>query len=477
MSIARIRDQNVSFDPQALAAARRNPNRPKLQRRAILRAAAACIALPTLESLLSPAEARAFGAQPLRWVSWFLPCGVWGPSWFPTTTGVDYELSPTLAPLAPFKSKVLVFAGLQNTAAVNPQGSHGCGPPGMTTCRQGQKPAINVGISVDQVYAQALGTATRIPSMQLSVVDTTFSDVQYPAVYNGTTAWASATQPLPPVISPGQVFDQLFAGQTASSTDVAAQAALAKRRALHKSVLDEVTSEANALMQRLGTTDRAKLDEYLTSVRAAEVTINQSGMTPSCDAGTSARPADKIADVPTHTKALIDLMVLAFQCDATRVINFQQANGGHSSYSSFPWINLNVDHHGISHHNGDANKGAQLAKIDLWEMTNFAYFLQKMDAVAEGNGTMLDNSLVFLSNELSDGNAHNQGATKYTNFTGPTGKPIVLAGSAGGKLNTGRHAIYNNASQADLFIALLNMLDVPVTTFGTAGTAPLTGLT
>jgi len=181
--------------------------------------------------------------------------------------------------------------------------------------------------------------------------------------------------------------------------------------------------------------------------------------------------------VPTHTNTLIDLMVLAFQCDATRVINFQQANGGHSSFSSFPWINLNADHHGLSHHNGDVATGAKLAQIELWEMQNFAYFLKKMDAVTEGGQTMLDNSLVFLSNELSDGNAHNQGTSKYANFTAPTGKPIVLAGSAGGKIKTGRHAAYANAAQADLFIALLNTLGVPVTAFGTAGTAPLTGLT
>ncbi len=475
MSITRIHDADLAFDPKALAAERRNPTRPLLQRRTVLRAAAASIALPFLESLLSPAEARAQSAPLIRFVSWFIPCGVWGPSWFPVDTGVNYTLSPTLAPLAPYKSKVLVFAGLQNTPAVNPQGSHGCGPPGMTTCRQGQKPNINVGISVDQVYAQALGNVTRIPSLQLGVSDKIFSDVSYPAVYNGTTSWASATKPLPPVISPGLVFDRLFAGGATTSTDPATVAALARRKALRKSVLDEVSGEANSLMTRMGSTDRAKLDEYLTSVRAAETALAQPDSVRACSPGT--RPADKISDVPLHTTTMIDLMVLAFQCDATRVINFQQANGGNSSYSSFPWINLNVDHHGTSHHNGDPVQGAKLAKIELWEMTNFAYFLKKMDAVNEGSGTMLDNSVCFLSNELSDGNKHNQGTTSYTGFSAPTGKPIVLAGSAGGKIKTGRHAIYNDASQADLFIALLNIMGVPATSFGIAGTAPLAGLT
>lgn len=477
MSITQIQDDGLGLDPKALAAERRNPSRPLWQRRTVLRAAAASIALPFLESLLSPSEARAQSKPLIRFVSWFLPCGVWGPSWFPTDTGVNYTLSPTLMPLAPFKSKVLVFAGLQNTPAVNPTGSHGCGPPGMTTCRQGQKPAINVGISIDQVYAQSLGTATRIPSMQLSVNDKTFSDVQYPAVYNGTTSWASATRPLPPMISPGLVFDQLFSGGASTSTDPTVTAALARRKALRKSVLDEVSSEATSLMKKLGATDQAKLDEYLTSVRAAETTIDQAGMARMCSSIGLTRPADRITDVPLHTTALIDLMVLAFQCDATRVINFQQNNGGQSGFSSFPWLNLNVDHHGTSHHNNDPVAGAKLAQIELWEMKNFAYFLAKMDAVSEVGGTMLDNSLCFLSNEISDGNAHNQGTTRYTGFSGPTGKPIILAGSAGGKIKTGRHATYNNASQADLFITMLNTLGVPVTSFGTAGTAPLAGLT
>jgi len=493
MSIARIFDKNVGFDPKALAAERRNPTRPLVTRRAILRGAAACVALPALESLLTPSEARAqAAATPMRFMAWHIPVGVWGPSWFPTDTGTNYTLTPTLMSLAPVKSKVMVFAGIQNTPAVNSQGSHGCGPPGMTTCMQGQKPNITVGISVDQVYAQALGKATRIPAIQISGTDSTFSDVSYPAVYNGTTAWASATQPLPPLANAGQVFDLIFTGAAATSTDPAAVAALAKRKALRKSVLDEVIGEETSLVAKLGTIDRRKVDEYLTGVRAAETTVQAMSTTPSgmaCSAGSMTRPTlttgtltngngKPIADPPTYTALISSLMALAFQCDATRVINYQQMNGGHSSYSKFPWLNINQDHHGLSHHNGDVSKGLLLAQIEAWEISMFSAFLQKLDAVTEANGkTILDNSLIFLSSELADGNAHNQGTTAYAGFSGPTGKPILLAGSAGGKITTGRHVKYNNSAQADLFIALLNTLGVPATTFGAAGTAPLTGLT
>jgi hypothetical protein len=494
MSITRIHDKNVTFDAKALAAERKNPTRHVVPRRAILRGTAACVALPLLESLLTPTEARAQAASAaLRFMTWHISCGVWGPSWFPIDTGVSYTLSPTLMSLAPVKSKVLVFAGITNAPCVNSQGSHGCGPPGMTTCMQGQKPGIGMGISVDQVYAQSLGTMTRIPSMQISGTDSTFSDTGYPAVYNGTTAWGSATQPLAPIANAGLIFDQLFAGVSATPTAMAnpaVAAALVKRKALRKSVLDEVTSEASSLMTRLGKTDQVKVDEYLTSVRAAETSVQQSMSTTvsTCSPGTMTRPAftagpdtngngAKIFDPPTYTAAIIDLMVLAFQCDATRVISYQQMNGGHSSYSSFPWLNINRDHHGMSHHNGNVATGLLLAQVEAWEISMFASFLQKLDAIKESTGSILDNSLIFLSSELSDGNAHNQGASTYAGFTAPTGKPILLAGSAGGKIMTGRHAIYNADPQANLFIALLNTLGVATTKFGTNGTTPLTGLT
>jgi len=499
MSILDIsKDKNLNFDPKAIAAERRKPTRLEVTRRTILRGVAASITLPALESLLTRSEARAqAAASPLRFMTWHIPVGVWGPSWFPTDTGVSYTLTPTLTSLAPVKSKVLVFAGIQNTPAVNSMGSHGCGPPGMTTCVQGMKPGISMGISVDQVYAQMIGKATRIPSMQISGTDSTFADTGYPAVYNGTTSWASATQPLSPVANAGLVFDQLFAGaptgQTATTVDATAAAALAKRKALRKSVLDEVLTEQSSLSARLGATDRAKLDEYLTSVRYAETAVAQVATTSSvggaaCNAGSMTRPnlaqgpdtngnGKQIADPPMYSAAIINLMVLAFQCDATRVISYQQMNGGHSSYSSFPWLNINKDHHGMSHHNGNAATGALLAQVEAWEISLFSSFLQKLDAIKEGSGTVLDNSLIFLSSELADGNAHNQGTTVYTGFSGPTGKPILLAGSAGKKISTGRHAIYSNAPQPNLFIALLNTLGVPVTTFGLVGNTPLTGLT
>jgi hypothetical protein len=477
MSISRITDRNVGFDPQALAAERRNPSPSLASRRTILRGAAAAIALPALESLMRPSTAHAQTARPIRFVTWHIGCGVWGPSWFPTAVGEAYALTPSLSSLLNVKSKVLVLSGIQNTPACNSQGSHGCGPPAMTTCRQGSKPQIGMGISVDQVYAQALGMATRIPSLQLTVTDKTFADVGYPAVYNGTTSWSAATTPMPPQVKPDLVFDRLFAGvmapgaTTPTMADAAAAAELARRRTLRTSVLDHVMGQITSLQPKLGSTDRHKLDQYLTSLRSVEAEVQRTAaaMTPTtanCGPGATAKPAATQPDVPALTKVMLDLMVLAFQCDATRVVSFMQGNGGNTSFSKCPWLGISEDHHGLSHHQQNADKGAKLAKIDQWEVSQYAYFLEKLDAIDEGGSTVLDNSLVFLSSEISDGNGHNQ-----------QNKPILLGGSGGGKVRTGRHANLKDGSQADLFIALLNMMNVPATTFGLAGTKPLDGLT
>ncbi len=475
MSFAKITDKNVSFDEKALAAERRNPTPPQVNRRTILRGTAAAITLPALDSLIRPSRAEAQVAKtPIRWVSWHIGCGVWHPTWDVTTFGTSYTPSATLMPLTAIQSKVAVLMNVDNTPTCNSMGSHGCGPPAMTTCRQGTKPGIGMGISIDQVYAQALGTATRIQSLQLSVTDRTFADTGYPAVYNGSTAWSDATTPLVPTVNPQQVFDRLFAGATTPTTtapDAAATAALAKRTALRTSVLDFVQAEAKSLQPKLGKTDKAKLDQYLTSIRSAETEVQRVSTTPNtCSAGSTTRPAitkaATAADVPALTTIMLDLMALAFQCDATRVINFHQGHGGNMSFASCPWLNITSDHHGLSHHNNDPTKGAQLAKIDLWEVQQYVYFLQKLDAIKEGGGTVLDNSLIFLSSELADGNAHNQ-----------VNKPFLLGGSAGGKVLTGRATNVAGALQANIFITLLNVLGVPATTFGLLGNKQVTGLT
>ena len=456
----RVNDPNIlNLDPKVLASQRRDAARLQPNRRRFLAGAAVTIGLPWLESLAG--KGRAFAAapaRPIRFIAWHVPNGCYRQTWFPTTTGANYTLSPTLMQLASLQKKLLVFSGLQNNDASVVFGSHCLGVSGMLTCVLGTKPNIGQGISVDQVYAQSLAKATRIPSLQIGISNRMYSDIGNPSIYNGCISWASATEPLQPTVQPGVVFDQIFQGQNAA----ASAADQMKRQALSTSVLDHAVAEAASLQQKLGSADRSKLDQYLTSVRAVETQIQATSSAASCGATGMTRPADTGLDGPTQAKLTSDLMTIALQCDATRVITFMLGNGGSSCFQSFPWLNITGDHHGLAH----AQDGVKLSAIETWEVSELLYFCQKLDAIDEGGTTMLDNSLVFFSSEIGNGINHDQ-----------VNKPMLLLGSAGGKIKTGQHVAYNGDPQANLFITMLNALGVPATTFGTAGKAPLTGIT
>ncbi len=456
MNGTRVFDKNLRYDEKALASQQKETSRrAPATRRAFLAGAAATVGLPWLESMSGKKLAHA-AAGPQRLICWHVPNGAWKENWFPKTGGPAYELSPTLTPMAKLKSKLLVFSKIQNNDGSQVSGSHGVGVSGMLTGVKGTKsPMVKVGISVDQAYAQSLGMATRIPSIQIGITNRMYADLGHPAIYNGTISWASDTQPLQPTIQPGVVFDKIFEGASPTATN----ADRVRRKALASSVLDHVTGEANKLKVRLGGTDKRKLDEYMTGVRSVETQI-QNTSTAVCSNQGLTKPANTGLAGDVHTKIFADLMVLALQCDATRVISFMLGNGGASSFTSFPWIGVSGDHHGLNH----SGNGVALSAIEKWEVSQLAYFCEKLDAISEGASTMLDNSLVFLSSEIADG-SHGQ-----------KDKPILLLGSAGVRVKTGTHTIYNGEPQADLFVAMLNALGVPVTTFGIAGTKPLDGV-
>ncbi|HEY0707545.1 MAG TPA: DUF1552 domain-containing protein, partial [Polyangia bacterium] len=378
------------------------------------------------------------------------------PSWFPTGEGDAYTMSPTLAPLEKVRKKLLVFSGIQNSDASQISGAHGVGVAGMLTCVKGSPaPTINVGISIDQAFADHIKGQTRIPSLQLGITNRMYNDLGHPAIYNGCISWAGPTMPLQPTIQPAAIFDKIFEGASPTSNTADQQ----RRKALQTSVLDHVVNEAKRLETRLGVTDRAKLGEYLTSVRAVETQIS-SATAPTCNA-MAMRPGTATMDGPTLTRTMTDLMILALQCDATRVATFMLGNGGNSCFTSFPWLQISGDHHGLAH----AGNAASLSKIDKWEIEQLAYFCEKLDAIDEGGSTMLDNSVVFLSSEIDTGNGHTQ-----------VNKGVLVLGSAGGKLKTGRHVRYASEPQANLFITLLNAMGVPATTFGKVGNRQTPGL-
>ncbi|MFO0548293.1 MAG: DUF1552 domain-containing protein [Polyangiaceae bacterium] len=424
-------------------------------RRALLGGAGALLALPWLESLAGRGAARAAeDGPPRRFLAYYVPCGIHMPAWRPSVVGANYDLSPILTPLANVKSKVNVLTGLANLPArPDGPGDHASGTGAFITAAHPKKTQgadIQNGISVDQIVAQAVGDATRIPSLQIGIEAGSGigdCDSGYSCAYARNISWASATQPLPKLTSPAVVFDQLFAGFDPNET----AAEQAKRRLYRTSILDHVRADASSLRTRLGATDRAKLDQYLTGVDELATKIDKSASGPACTP--IPRPEEPV-DLEEHIAVMTELMVLAFQCDSTRVISFMLANAG--SNRSYEFLGVSGGHHEISHHQDLQENFDKLTVIDTWEVKQFAMLLEAMDAVEDvAGGTLLDNSLVFFSSEISDGNAHNH-----------DDMPVLLGGRAGGTVTSGRHITYDDVTVANLFMSIATWAGADVAAIG-----------
>ncbi|HMJ51207.1 MAG TPA: DUF1552 domain-containing protein [Polyangiaceae bacterium] len=436
-------------------------------RRAFLAGGAAIVALPFLESLeLRTAQAQAV-PLPKRLLYYYVPNGIHMATFKPTAAGPGYPTPAMLMPLESLKADFTVVTGLENAPAKpDGAGDHASGTSSFITCVHALKSetTIQLGISADQVAAKAIGTATRIPSMQLGMSGGSTAgncDSGYGCAYARNISWADVTTPLPKVIDPVKVFDQIFAGANPTETATAA----AKRRAYDKSVLDAVTGDAKGLTLKLGKSDNVKLDQYMTSVRALETKLMSMTPVSQCTPGT--KPA-ATTDFPTKVTIMSDLMVLAMQCDATRIITFMLGNA--ISGQTYPALGITGGHHDISHHANDPTKLSQLASIGLWEITQLAYLMNKMKSVTEGPGgssNLLYNSTIFFSSDISDGNRHNH-----------DDMPIIVAGNGGGALTPGKHLSFpTNMKQkvSNLLVTMLGTAGVPTPTVGDS-TGPLAGL-
>lgn len=431
----------------------------KISRRAFLGGAGAVLALPMLESAM-PKQAKAAAIQ--RFIAFYVPNGIHMQAWTPAATGSSFELSPILMPLKDLQPKILVASGLDNTPGQpDGPGDHAGGTSAFLTCRHVVKTEgadISNGISADQVIANEIGKYTRIPSLQLGTDGGSSSggcDSGYSCAYTRNISWASETQPLSKTVNPQVVFDQLFGGFDPEAT----AAEQARRLKYRTSILDYVLGEANSLSPKLGTTDRRKLEEYMDGVRELEDKL-QKGSGPACNP--IDRPPDNL-DYPAKVKLMNDLMALSLQCDATRVITFMIRNAG--SGMSHDFVGAPGSHHDISHHNDDPAKFDLLTKINTWEVEQLAYLLTKLDSIQEGTGTLLDNTAVFFSAEIADGNAH-----------GHKNMPVVIGGGLGGAIQTGRHINFGGAPMANLFTSIINAFGIPLSSFGDNGTGTLAGL-
>ncbi|MDH3624590.1 MAG: DUF1552 domain-containing protein [Myxococcales bacterium] len=428
---------------------------PKFSRRLLLGGAGAVVGLPLFESLIGDA-AYADDSFPARLICYYVPNGMHMAAWTPSQTGSNYQLSPILQPLAPVQDQILVLGGLSNTPAQpDGPGDHAGGTSGFLTSAHANKSEtqIQLGISMDQVIANQIGDATRIRSMQIGTDGGGNSggcDSGYSCAYTRNISWASDTQPLSKTTNPGVVFNQIFDG-----TDPTASIEEQERRKLYKtSVLDYVQEQTQALEQKLGYYDRVKLDEYTTGVFELEQRLEKAGLV----CGASEEPSDT-GDIVEKVRIMNDLMVLALQCDATRVITFMLGNAG--SNRSYAFLGANDGHHNYSHHQGNPANHAALQAIDTWEVEQLSYLLQRMNEVPEGTGTLLQHSQVFFSSEIEDGDAH-----RHRNL------PVILAGSCHGAYNTGRHIDYepnkstNGPPIANLFLSMMAAMGVNQGSFG-----------
>lgn len=435
-----------------------------LSRRTLLRGAGTLMALPLLEAMLpGRARAQAMAPKPRRFVGFYVPCGIHMPGWTPTATGGAWAPTPILQPLvdAGLKNDVLVVSGLANRPArPDGTGDHASGTGAFLTAAHPFKTAaanIRNGISMDQVLANALRPHTRFGSIELGIDgggNTGDCDSGYSCAYATNIAWASDTQPIAKETNPQAVFDRLFGAVDPTQT---AQA-IAKRKLYKQSVIDSVKDDAVRLQGQLGKTDQRKLDEYLSGVRQLEVRI-QSEQPSQCAPG--ARPG-AWTDIRDKTKQMLDLIAFAFQCDLTRVSTFMLQNAGSNYVHRF--LGMTDGHHTMSHHGGDPAKHANLQRINVWEVEQLAYLLTRLKAIQEPDGTVLDNSLVFFSSEIEDGDSHS-----HFNM------PIVVAGKAGGEFTPGRHLRFTNQeSVGNLFLSMINALGVQATSFGdSTGRLPL----
>ena len=354
------------------------------------------------------------------------------------------------------------LAHRNGTAGADGAGDHARASATFLTGARPRKTAgadIKVGISVDQVAANAIGRQTRFPSLELSCDAARKSggcDSGYACAYQFNIAWRSEQQPVSPESNPRLVFERLFGA--GSGTERAAS--LTARQHRQRSILDFVAAEAKDMHRGLAAADRRKLDEYLTGLREIEHRIAQFDREP------PKVPDRQLPDGPPaayseHLRLLADVLVLAFQTDSTRIGTFMFAHDG--SNRSFPEVGVGDGHHSLSHHQGKEDALEKIAKIDRFHAEQFAYFLGKMQGVKEADGrSLLDHSMVVYASGLSDGNRHNHDDL-----------PVILAGGAGGRLAAGRHLkLLGEQPMTNLYLTMLDLVGAPQPSFGDS-TGPL----
>jgi hypothetical protein len=434
----------------------------KLSRRTLLRGLGISIALPWLEAM-GPMAAwadsltRALDPQtpPNRMAFVYVPNGKNMVDWTPKKVGANFDLPAILKPLEKVKDKTLMLSGLTaDKARANGDGG-GDHARAMAAFLTGVQPRktdgtnIRAGISVDQVAASNIGAQTRLPSLEIGTERGKMAgncDSGYSCVYSSTVSWRSATQPLPTEIHPKLAFERLFSSLPDSQS--------AQRDNARKSILDFVRQDSKELVHQLGQKDVRKLDEYFSAIRDIELRIERAEKFPPIETPDYTVSEDIPSDYQVHLRLMADLIVLAFQADVTRVVTFAMANEG--SNKPYPFIDVPEGHHNLSHHRNDEKKIAKIRQINIFHTQQLAYLLEKLDATPEGDGSLLDHSMIVYGSGNADGNRHSHHDL-----------PILLAGGGCGTIKSGRHIRYPDETPLNnLWLSMLNRMDIELAQLG-----------
>jgi hypothetical protein len=438
-------------------------SKKSISRRTLLRGLGTAIALPVLESMAPAATTKAGSTAPMRMAFVYVPNGIIMKDWTPAAAGASFELTPVLKPFAPYRDKMLVLTGLAHKngrALGDGPGDHArAGATFLTGVHPKKTEGADIknGVSVDQVAAQALGHLTRFPSLELTLEGGGMvgnCDSGYSCAYSNTISWRNETSPLAAEVNPRAVFERLFGDGEFYDRDTRL-----KMSRQDRSILDFVREDTSALQRELGKSDQRKLDEYLYSIREIERRIQtaEKQTLEGKDENRNpqiAKPTGIPVTFEDHAKLMYDLQVVAFQTDSTRIISCMVGREG--SNRTYRSIGVPEAHHGLSHHLNNPEKIEKISKINVLHAELFAYFIGKMASTPDGDGTLLDHSMVIYGSGLSDGNQHLHHDL-----------PVALFGGGNGTIKGGRHVQYKSETpMTNLFLSMLDRAGVKPETLG-----------
>ncbi len=435
-----------------------------ISRRTVLRGIGTTVALPLLDAMvpaLGP-QARAAVNPVRRFQAFYVPNGMAMEYWSPKREGKNFEITPILEPLAPFREKLLVLSGIKASWNYIHAGASGSFLTGTT---RGGRNEIEViaDVSMDQILARRFANETQLASLELSMDQPANAGActgNLSCAYTHTLSWRSATQPLPMEWNPRAVFEKLFGDS--GSTDPAVREARLKQ---HKSILDSVMGKLSSLKSDLGPADQIKIDEYTAAVRDVERRIQKAEEQADVELPTIEQPQGAPAVFEDHLALMLDLQVLAFQSDLTRVISFMLSK--EQSARPYPQIGVPEAHHPLSHHDNNPELVAQMSKINRYHTELFSQYLAKLAATPDGDGTLLDHITILYGSGISNSTRHSG-----------SNLPLLLAGGGAGTIEGGRHVTFNDEpSMANLLVTLMDKMGVPVERHGgSTGRLTLDGL-